>query len=592
MAGLTGNARETATLSPLTKVFLDRQVAGELPPGFIYRKWNGVVYISALVKLSGLPNESAWRRMGVKTGTTAGDIRTVQIPVSEVRNFAHAEGLLYLQLDEPVHTTLDSTRRLTRADSVHEGLGGLTTPWHGDNVVVGIIDAGFDYRHPTLFDTTGTRYRVKRIWEQTGTGTPPAGYGYGHEITDTLDMWSKGYDLPISHGAHVSGIAAGSGYGSLNHRQYRGLADAADLVLVSITPPDTDWTTTGMASIIDGMSYIYAYAASVGKPAVVNLSWGCSIGPHDGLSLFSQACDNLTGPGRIFVLSAGNNGSSNIHVGKTFTATDSLLHTFPTFSTLLPEKRTWVDIWGDSAQTFCVQVSLYTGTSAADSTGYICPDNQLHVIPLVNATNDTLYVSISASPSEFNGKPRVFISLHNKAAEQVLVSVKGQSGAVNLWSGYVKDQTGYYADFVSNGKPWALAGNNSMTIGDLACTKSALTVGAYVSRTSYNHVNGGLVNVAFANAYGGLAGFTSRGPTADGRLKPDITAPGMVLGSAVNSYDPSFDGSGGGLWLRSLCVAEPSECQELPVCHADGHFYVLAGGGWYRGPAAAGGSCS
>src|SRR5690606_10063117 len=123
----------------------------------------------------------------------------------------------------------------TRVDSVHAGLGALPSQFHGKDVVVGIIDAGYDYRHPALFDTTGAAYRVKRIWEQVVTGTPPTGFTYGNEIADSLSMWIAGSDMPISHGAHVSGIAAGSGYGSVGNNQYRGIADAADIVLVGIT---------------------------------------------------------------------------------------------------------------------------------------------------------------------------------------------------------------------------------------------------------------------------------------------------------------------------------------------------------------------
>src|SRR6185437_5036148 len=115
----------------------------------------------------------------------------------------------------------------------------------------------------------------------------------------------------------------------------------------------------------DGMNYIYNYAASVGKPAVVNLSWGATIGPHDGNSLFSQACDALTGPGKIFVCAAGNNGEDTVHLGKTFSPTDTAVSTFVTFSPYLAayNRQTWVDIWGDTGSSFCVSLRLYNGNT-------------------------------------------------------------------------------------------------------------------------------------------------------------------------------------------------------------------------------------
>jgi hypothetical protein len=542
---LSANAQQAPGLSPLTRIFLQKMErnGGALPANYVYSKAaDNKTYVAALIKVNANVDAEAVAGLGVKIGTKAGNIWTAQIPVSQLPAFTTQKGIEYIQLDEPIHATLDSTRKLTRVDSVHAGLGGLPSQFHGQDVVIGIIDAGYDYRHPTLFDTTGARYRVKRVWEQVNTGTPPSGFNYGNEITDTLAMWNTGSDMQISHGAHVSGIAAGSGYGSDGNSQYRGIADAADLVLVGITPPSSDWTSTGMSSIIDGMNYIYTYASSVGKPAVVNLSWGCSIGSHDGLSLFSQACDNLTGPGSIFVCSAGNNGGQKLHIGKTFTAADSVVNTFVTFNPFLSARKTWVDIWGDSSKSYCVQLSLFHGANRIDSTAFICLDNLLHNVTMVGSNSDTFFASVVTDSASFNGKPRIFLDIYTRAKDSVLITVKAIDGKVNMWTGFVENTTGYYADFVSYSFPWATGGDVTMTIGDMASTQSALAVGAYTSKRNYMNVNGG--TISYAVAKGQIAPFSSRGPTADGRIKPDITAPGMVLGSAVSSYDSSFMSTG------------------------------------------------
>ena len=166
----------------------------------------------------------------------------------------------------------------------------------GKNVVVGIIDAGFDFTHPTMFDTTNSLYRIKRVWAQKKYGTPPSGFAYGNEMVDSASIVATGFDTGIaSHGTHVTGIAAGSGYGSnTTNNKYRGFSYQSDIALVCIMPAESEWAVAGESDILDGMSYIYNYAASVSKPAVVNLSWGANIGSHNGNSLFSQACDALT----------------------------------------------------------------------------------------------------------------------------------------------------------------------------------------------------------------------------------------------------------------------------------------------------------
>lgn len=135
-------------------------------------------------------------------------------------------------------------------------------------------------------------------------GTAPAGYTYGTEETDSVALWNIGTDaINATHGTHVAGICAGSGYRSpMTHRRFRGVGYKTDLVMVGITPTKDQWINTGVSDMIDGIQYIFDYATSVSKPAVVNLSWGSPLGPHDGTGLFSQALDNLTGPGRIFCL--------------------------------------------------------------------------------------------------------------------------------------------------------------------------------------------------------------------------------------------------------------------------------------------------
>ncbi|RYZ55180.1 MAG: T9SS type A sorting domain-containing protein [Sphingobacteriales bacterium] len=539
-------AQQAPVLSPLTKKYLNevKQHPGVLPQGYLYRMGqDNNPLLKALVKVRPGCNAADLESQGIRIGTKAGSVWTIQIPPAKLNSLITNQTLAYIQLDEPVHMAMDSVRKLTRTDSVHAGLGALTSSYHGSGVVVGIIDAGFDYLHPVLFDTSNGAYRVKRVWEQQKSGTQPAGFTYGNELTQPQDIWAAGTDMDISHGTHVAGIAAGSGFGTPN-RQFMGNAPAADLVLVGITPSPDNWTSTGMSDIIDGMSYIFAYAASVGKAAVVNLSWGCTIGPHDGLSLFSQACDALTGPGKIFVCSAGNNGSNRIHLDKTFSASDTLLQSFVGFNSNLQQRRTWTDVWGDSSKQFCVQLSLFSGGAKIDSTQFFCLDDQLHQAYLVGSNGDTMFATISTSAVEFNGKPRIFMELYSRVTEPVLMTIKSSGGKVHCWNGFVLNTTGYYADFTNGGYPWATPGNTSSTIGDMASTRSALAVGAYNARISYTNVSGGNQSLLGYAVRGFAAPFSSKGPTADGRIKPDISAPGLVIGSSVSSYDSSFMPSG------------------------------------------------
>lgn len=519
----------------------------------VYSKQNDQVFVSTLMKINGAFNEQELTGLGALIGTKAGNIYTVQIPENKIAYVIKLKGIDYIQLDEPISSNMDIARKSSRVDSVQNGIN-LPMKYSGKNVVVGIIDAGFDFTHPTFYDTTGTRLRIKRVWEQKNAGTPPAGFSYGNELTDTAAMLAKGFEVnSFSHGTHVGGIAAGSGYGSLNNNKQRGVAYESDLVFVGIRPEKSEWKGMGMASILDGIQYIFNYAQSVGKPAVVNLSWGCSIGPNDGSSLFSQAVNNLTGPGKIFVLSAGNNGEEKIHLQKQFTTTDTLVNTFITFPTVAGEQRNWIDIWGNSGNTFCINLTLYNGDSAAYKLTNICTDSSTLDTFLIGTDGDTCFATITATASDYNGKPHILLDLWNKTANKLAIGIAGTNGTVNMWQGFVHEYSGYYGSFDKLNKSWAVDGDVEYTLGEMSCTQSAITVAAYASKISFKNLQGISQSYSGYAATNQIVPFSSHGPTANGGAKPDIAAPGMTLASSVNSFDVSY-APGGGNYAQSVAV--------------------------------------
>ncbi|GAA4467090.1 hypothetical protein GCM10023093_22330 [Nemorincola caseinilytica] len=539
------SARDTknAILSAHTRMYLNNVAKagndGKPMDGYVYKMIEGRMYISAFVKVGADVDEAALNTLGVYIGTRAGNIWTVQIPADKVTAFTKVAGIANIDLDAPITPLLDNAKKTTRADSAQKGIN-LPMPFTGKNVVVGIIDAGFDFDHPTLYDTTHTLYRVRRVWTQKLTGTPPAGFSYGREMTDPYVMRSVGYDTAITtHGTHVAGIAAGSGYSSPSSK-YRGMAYESDMVFVGIMPPPGQWAVAGATDIIDGMNYIFTYAASVFKPAIANLSWGSSIGPHDGHSLFSQACDALTGPGRIFACSAGNCGEDSLHLRKTFTATNTSVSTFVTFDPQLDttDRKTWIDVWGDTGRTFCLNIKLYDGVNAIDSTGPICISDTVHDYVLTGSDGDPCHITISMTPTEYNGKPHAFVYLHSLVPDNICLSATATSGTIDMWEGFLIPPTGYYGELKKLGYAWAVDGDNRMTVSDISSSFSAISVGAYVSKGSFTNIGGTFLSYGVTS--GRIAPFSSLGPLPDGRIKPDITGPGMALASAISSYDTSY----------------------------------------------------
>jgi subtilisin family serine protease len=542
-----GQDNSKPKLSALTQQYL----LGKKNPNYtirnsaiVYKTIQNTNYLSAFIKVKPNINEAALKALNVNIGTKAGNIWTAQIPETNFNDFISVNGIEYIQLDEPIYSNLEMARKTTRVDSVHAGIG-LPMAYTGKNVVVGILDVGLDYTHPTFYDTLGNIYRIKRVWEQQTNGTPPAGFSYGHELYDSLSMMTAGTDNALqTHGTHVAGIASGSGYGSPTSGKYRGVAYESDIVMVGITPPASQWTSAGMSDIIDGMNYIYNYATANNKPAVVNLSWGCTVGPHDGTSLFSQACDNLTGAGKLFVVSAGNNGTNNVHVKKSFTASDTLLKTVVNFNTSFPQKKTWVDIWGEPSQLFKVKLSLYNVVTLINETRFFTLNNTTIDTFIVGNNNDTCYFKLSLINSDYNLKPHAFLDIYSKTPRNLCLTIQSNAGTVHAWDGYVNKSTGVYGSFSTVGVAGATAGNTDYTIGEMACTNSAITVGAYASKVSYTDIAGTAWSYNSYVNVNKIVPFSSHGPTIDNRTKPEITAPGLTIASAVSIYDTAYSASG------------------------------------------------
>ena len=76
-------------------------------------------------------------------------------------------------------------------------------------------------------------------------------------------------------------------------------------------------------------------------------------------------------------------------------------------------------------------------------------------------------------------------------------------------------------------------GNTSKTVAMPATANGAITVGAYVTKDWWPSYNG--ISRSYGETLFDIASFSSIGPTADNRQKPDIAAPGSVITAALSS---------------------------------------------------------
>lgn len=493
--------------------------------------------LSAYLHIVGEPDVAALEALGVKVTLCLDGILTVRLPLSAIPALEQLPFVKYIQLGTPVRPMMDKARAVSGVDKVLAG-EGLAMPYTGKGVVVGIIDGGFDYTHPAFFDDATGSLRIKRVWEQAGTtGTVPADFGYGIELTTQEEILAAKADLTTqSHGSHVAAIAAGSH--RVDGNPYFGVAPEADIVLVS-----KGAITANSANISDAIAYIYKYADSVGKPCVVNMSLGWHQGPHDGTSPFDQVADQLQGSGRVLVGSMGNYGNDAVHVSKTFTgAGDAPLKAMVNYKITpsLSQIGGEVDIWGDKGMEFDVQVVVTRSSDGSQSAA-----SEVMPVTADAASGSTQEFSLSGrikgkvlittEVNPINGKPHAFLTLGVESRGMGMtvgfIVTPRTAGTVHAWA-----DAGYTTFETEVPEGWT-AGDKQHTLCEIGGTgRKIISVGAYVSSNTYTEA-GSSQPKQTDEKMGTLATFSSVGPTIDGRMKPDVIAPGTFIVSAVNSYD-------------------------------------------------------
>lgn len=167
--------------------------------------------VSAYVSID--PESTSWSELGLEPIAIAGNTATVRVPAASLQKLAGQKGVRYIQLTAGVSQMLDVARKEAGTDDIHKGVS-LQQPFTGKDVVVGIVDAGFDYLHSAFRNPTDGSLRIKRVWEQKAStlsgAKAPEKFGYGIELnTPELIEAAQGDTDSNSHGTHVAAIAAG-----------------------------------------------------------------------------------------------------------------------------------------------------------------------------------------------------------------------------------------------------------------------------------------------------------------------------------------------------------------------------------------------
>lgn len=469
----------------------------------------------------------------VSIGARKGDILSLRVDARYLQAVYTLPGITYIELAGKVKSNLDRVRYATHADSVHQGLG-LPQSYTGRNVLIGITDWGFDYQHPNFYDTAMVNYRVRAAWDQyRQAGPAPQDHPYGTELSTPDALLAAGSDTVniynnATHGSHVAGIAGGGGAGS----PYRGLAYDAQFLFCTFL--------VDAAAVLDAYDWMQRIAEEDGKRLVVNMSWGLyHIGTLDGTSLLSQAIDQYSAEGVVFVNSGGNNGDVNFHIRKDFEG--DTLRSRIQFYSYADHPKMWgqsISIWGQAGNAFSagLLVTNNANTVLVETPWYSTADQAPYLDSMLIVGADTVYFNLTAEAAHpQNGRPHFRLRAKNRSTQlKVALKLTAADGRVHCWNvtELTNDVGNWGMAFLASQSGWT-AGDNQYGISEPACTQSLISVAAYWPEFIHP--------VTGAVGGGAIADFSSIGPTLDDRVKPDIAAPGVNIGSSMSSYtDETF----------------------------------------------------
>ena len=427
----------------------------------------------------------------------------------------------------------------------------------GRNVVIGFADTGIDYRSPVFRRQDGSS-RILAIWDQTDqTGTPPEGFLYGSEYTreqidEALSRADPLETVPVTdengHGTRMASAAAGSAVnGGLD---FLGAAPDSDIVVVKLKQAkqylrDFYLIPEGVPAyesndIVLAVKYLDSFAVPFVRPVCICLGIGRSFGDHRENSALSRYLAEVGSDiNRVVVVSGGNEGNTAHHYSGTISGQES-----EEIELRVGEgtRGFLMEIWGDLPSYFSVMVRSPGGEE----------------IPVISSRLER-----EVEYSFIYGRARIRIDYQTNdltTGSEVAV-LRLQEPAAGVWTfRLVQEASGYgvfhmwlpIRQFVE-GTVEFLRPNPDNTLTSPAYAQDVLSVSAYNSRNNSFYVNSG------------------RGFALDGRIKPELSSPGVDISVAAGTLRGSAVVSTASGTSLAAAIAAGGCAQLLQWCVQDGN---------------------
>ena len=402
----------------------------------------------------------------------------------------------------------------------------------GEGTIIAIIDTGIDYTLDIFKDSAGNS-RILAIWDQEDqTGEAPEGFHYGSEysreqINEALRS-DNPYDIvptrdELRHGTSMAGVAAGSSIDG--GRTYTGAAPGADIVVVKLKQckqylrdfyllPE-NMPAYSENDIMLGVKYAQSFAIPFERPVIICLGIGTSQGNHSGASALSIYLSQVAASRSCaVVVGGGNEGNSSHHFeGRLRTGANDLNNYEDVEIRVGNGVRGFVmEMWGNITDIFYISIRspggetvqptrIRTGGSGG-SYGFVFEDTiiTIYSVFVEQSTGEQLIVIRFEAPTEGIWNIRVF------AGGEVY------NGRYHMWLPI--------RQFIT-GEVYFLKPNPYITMTEPSYSENVIAV------STYNDLN---------NSFYQESG---RGFSKDGRIKPDISSPGVNVSTIYGAQTGS-----------------------------------------------------